>query len=217
MIEKAYAKAFGSYDAFARCTSRDNMLRDLTGAPVRAYNIDNPSLSKIISQAVEKNQVIVAVPTEKIASLGLNPNYSLNVIGANNRGLSLRNRWGTTEERCKTNFSKEGAFDMSSGQARDCISHILVAHINAHYFTSTIQSKHKTGFYSSYDFKVSKDVHGYFTVSQFDERLFPQNAGYEYSPFRVIIAKIGEEGNSFVNAGTSTFIKGSPPAAETWM
>jgi hypothetical protein len=37
LIEKAYAKSLGGYDAFARVQPREYYLRDLTGAPVRKY------------------------------------------------------------------------------------------------------------------------------------------------------------------------------------
>lgn len=66
----------------------------------------------------------------------------------------------------------------------------MIAHVNPVYFTSTIQSSHKVGFYSSYHFKIFKDTHGYLTVSQWDERLFPPVNGYKYSPFHLIIHKI---------------------------
>lgn len=61
---------------------------------------------------------------------------------------------------------------------KDFISHILVTNINVAYSTSTIQSKHRHGFYSSYNFKIRKDTHGFITVAQWDERLFPTNSGY---------------------------------------
>lgn len=39
LIEKAYAKCFGSYDVFAKPTPREYYLRDLTGAPVKKYSM----------------------------------------------------------------------------------------------------------------------------------------------------------------------------------
>ena len=37
IIEKAYAKVYGGYNAFKRLVTRESYLRDLTGAPVRSY------------------------------------------------------------------------------------------------------------------------------------------------------------------------------------
>lgn len=136
--------------------------------------------------------------------MGLDPSYSFNVLNVNNKGgFELRNSWGTVEERSKITFSKEGQFEWSSAQARENLSHILISHVRQNYFTSVLQSKHKFGFYSSYNFKVKKETHGYVTVSQWDERLFPETVGYEYSPFRVLIQKLNSDGTgTFVNAGT---------------
>lgn len=37
LIEKAYTKAYGTYEQYSRVQSREAYLRDLTGAPVRLY------------------------------------------------------------------------------------------------------------------------------------------------------------------------------------
>lgn len=39
LIEKAYAKSFGSYDVFSKVQPREHYLRDLTGAPVKKYSM----------------------------------------------------------------------------------------------------------------------------------------------------------------------------------
>lgn len=93
---------------------------------------------------------------------------------------------------------------MSSNQTKEFISHVIIAHTNNSYCSSTIESKHKTGYYSTFSFKVNNDVHGFLTVSQWDERLFPQNS-YEYSPIRLIVQKKNSDGSvTFINAGFST-------------
>ncbi len=119
-------------------------------------------------------------------------------------GLELRNSFGTIDERAKLTFNKEGAFELSSNQTKEFISHIIIAQTNNGYSSSTIESKHKTGFYSTFSFKVKNETHGFLTVSQLDERLFPQNS-YEYSPIRLIVQKKNSDGSaSFVNAGFSS-------------
>ena len=63
-----------------------------------------------MKKALGSGQVVQAVPTERIAALGVNPNFSYSVINFTGRGLELRNSWGTLEERPKTNFRAEGTF-----------------------------------------------------------------------------------------------------------
>ena len=98
LIEKAYAKSFGGYDSFARVQPREYYLRDLTGAPVKKYAIDSFDLQNIVKKALASGQVVQAVPTDKIAALGANPNFSYSVINYSSKGsLELRNSWGTVE------------------------------------------------------------------------------------------------------------------------
>jgi hypothetical protein len=90
---------------------------------------------------------------------------------------------------------------------KDVIGHILIAHLNIAYFTTTVQTGHKLGFYSSFNFEIKKDYHGYLTVSQWDQRLFPSASGYEYSPFHLILHKIeSKEQSTLVNAGKTIAI-----------
>lgn len=124
--------------------------------------------------------------------------------------MELRNSFGTIEERSKLSFRPEGTFDLASAQVRDMISHVLITNVNIAYNTSTIQSRHRHGFYSSYAFKIRKDTHGFLSVNQWDERLFPLHAGYEYSPFHVVLQRVEEDGTAtFINAGTNLSIKHS--------
>lgn len=161
--------------------------------------------------------MVLAVPNEKIAALGINPNYSYNVINFSAKGsVELRNSWGTIEERSKISHKAEGIFELASAQAKDNINHVLIAQINNAYSTSTIQSKHRLGFYSSYNFKVRKDTHGFVTVSQWDHRLFPANSGYQYSPVHVVLHRNESDGHStFINAGKSSITQVSLQAPET--
>ncbi len=129
---------------------------------------DYPDLQNVIKKALAAGQVVQAVPTEKIGALGANPNFSYSVINFSNKGVELRNSWGTLEERSKITFKPEGNFDLGAGQLRDNISHLLVTSVNSDYFTTTVQSRHRLGFYSTYSFKVRNNTHGFLTVSQWD-------------------------------------------------
>ena len=148
---------------------------------------------------------MIAVPTNKIVDLGLNPNYSFSVLKCSGKGaLELRNSWGTVKERPNVSLSREGVFEFSSAYAHDYISHIMIAHTDSDLCTTTIQSKHHNSFYSAYNFTVNNDTRGFISISQLDERLFSAKKSYQYSPMRVIIVKKTEEGESvYVNAGFS--------------
>jgi hypothetical protein len=98
---------------------------------------------------------------------------NLGVIGFGSRGLELRNSWGTFVEKSKINFSKEGLFEMTVQEASKYFEYILVAETNDSYHTSTIQSKHHSGFYSSYSFKNKESGEIIFSASQWDTRLYP--------------------------------------------
>lgn len=53
-------------------------------------------IANIINNALIQGYPVIAVPNSKIATLGLNPNYSLSVLKCNSKGaLELRNSWGT--------------------------------------------------------------------------------------------------------------------------
>jgi hypothetical protein len=54
---------------------------------------------------------VLAIPNEKIASVGLNPNFSYPLINYTAKGsMELRNSFGTLEERSKISFKAEGNF-----------------------------------------------------------------------------------------------------------
>lgn len=115
----------------------------------------------------------MAVPNKSIEDLGLNSRFVLSIIGLTSRGLELRNSWGTTAERSKVNFSKEGVFELTLQEASRYFDYILVAETDDRFHTSTVQSKHHAGFYSSYSFKIKSAVEATISAAQWDHRLFP--------------------------------------------
>lgn len=66
----------------------------------------------------------------------------------------MRNSWGTTVEKPKVNLSREGVFEVSMQEANKYFDYLLIAETDDKFHTSTIQSKHHSGFYSSYSFKL---------------------------------------------------------------
>lgn len=154
-----------------------------------------------MKKALSSGQVVQAVPTVRIVALGINPNYSYSVINYSAKGsLELRNSWGTIEEKSKTSIRSDGNFELAAGMLRDNISHLLITQLNTSYFTTTVQAKHRIGFYSTFSFKVRDPTHGFLTVSQWDDRLFPASSNYSYSPASIILQK---------NGATAEFISAS--------
>jgi len=176
LIEKAYTKAYGTYEQYSRIQSREAYLRDLTGAPVRLYTASDPNLLKNIQSALENGYVVQAAPSEKLLTYGFNPNLTLSVIKADSskRSLQFRSSFGSVDEKPRFNLSKEGTFDVSVDETRNFINYFLVAEVHDDYSTSTIQARHRPGYFSSYSFRVSKDFNGYVMASQFDRRHFNQ-------------------------------------------
>ncbi len=58
----------------------------------------------------------MAVPNQNVLKFGLNPNFSLNVVSSSKGGLSLRNSWGTIEQKSSLPTNKEGVFEFSAKQ-----------------------------------------------------------------------------------------------------
>ena len=151
----------------------------------------------------------MAVPNERIANYGFNPNLSYSVISFTSKGgLELRASFGTVEERSKIPLRAEGTFELSSVQMREVISHVLISTTNTTYHTTTLQGRHRFGFYSTYNFRVDSKTEGFISVSQWDKRFYPENRGYDYSPLHLILQKTESDGHvSFVNAGNDLLIQ----------
>lgn len=176
--------------------------RTLSGpsyVPLIEYR-NNPDTIYVIKDALDKNQSVIAVGNEKALQVGLNPNYSFNVLKCDPKtGLEMRNSWGSIEERSKLNTSGDGSFSMSLQQCRDFLNHVIIARINDEFHSSVIRGKHKPGFSGSYAFTVSAHTLGTLSISQIDERMFPIDSGYAYSPIRIIVEKRTDNSSIFIN------------------
>lgn len=58
---------------------------------------NNPDILKIISNALENGWGLIAVGNEQSLNVGLNPNFSFNILKCDGKGLELRNSWGSIE------------------------------------------------------------------------------------------------------------------------
>lgn len=80
----------------------------------------------------------------------------------------MRNSFGTIEEKPKVSIKAEGNFELGAAQVKELISHFLVTSLNTSYWTSILQSRHRQGFYSSYNFTIRKEAEGFLSVNQWD-------------------------------------------------
>ena len=94
---------------------------------------------------------------------------------------------------------------MSFQEAPKYFDYILVAETDDRHHTSTIQSKHHSGFYSSYTFRVKTAGEAIISASQWDHRLFPSQINYEYSPFRLVIDRKNPGENPEYVAGSNSY------------
>jgi hypothetical protein len=144
---------------------------------------------RVIESGLERNYIVQAAPSENILDRGLNPNLTLNVLRADSgkRTIQFRSSFGSVDEKPKINLSREGVFEVLSDEARNFIKYYLVAEVHDDYNTSTIQARHRPGFFSSYSFRVENSFDGYVMVSQFDKRQFnqPNNLYAEESKIEV--------------------------------
>lgn len=58
----------------------------MTGAPVRTYLANSSGLVDRIRRSLEAGHVVQAVPNSRIQDKGLNPNFTLSVIGVTSKG-----------------------------------------------------------------------------------------------------------------------------------
>jgi hypothetical protein len=94
---------------------------------ILSYFRNHADLNQAVTDALNNGYPIVAVPSQKITNIGFNPNYSLSIVKVTGKGFELRSSWGTVSERPKVTISKEGVFELSSGDLKEYISHILIA------------------------------------------------------------------------------------------
>jgi len=201
LLEKAYAKAYApSYEILNFPTSYECYLRDLTGAPIQVFQANDPNLYNAAKEATDRGQPIMAIPNENVLKFGFNPNYALNVVSAGKGNLILRNPWGTITEKSSITTDREGRFEWAARQVSENIDRVLIAQVREHYYTTTVQTKHRKGFFCTYTFNVEDHIDGFFSVSQIDRRTFPAKSTYDYSPLRFILEKKSvEEGAILIN------------------
>jgi len=236
LLEKAWAKRFGSYWAIDAGLTEE-ALKDLTGGPCFTVNSDEEDLWDKIYDSNKKNFIITAASAgddgcgDMVNDVGLVALHAYAVIDAREvktragleRILEIRNPWGEQEwtgdwsdksDKWTPELKKElgwensddGRFWMPIKDFVNFFSNVTICCVHDDYQYQGIQKNQPQD--GSSIFKVSLEEGGmtYFMVTQMDARRFDEDCEYDYSPVRIILARVED--------GELVFLKGYANAFE---
>mmetsp|Transcript_22702 Transcript_22702/g.22453 ORF Transcript_22702/g.22453 Transcript_22702/m.22453 type:complete len:593 (+) Transcript_22702:160-1938(+) len=220
LLEKAWAKRFGSYWAIDAGFTED-ALRDLTGGPCETvFNEDEEMWDKIFN-ANKEDWIITAASSgeegngDAVNEMGLVTLHAYAVIDAqvvrSKRGqetiLQIRNPWGSQEwqgdwsdqsdlwtpelkKKLGWSNSDDGTFWMAFDDFARYFSSVTICRIHDSYHYEASHHTQKTGQFAVYKVTLSQPGQTYFITTQMDSRRFAEEDGYEYSPVRIIAGKV---------------------------
>lgn len=219
LLEKAWAKRFGSYWAIDAGLTEDS-LRDLCGAPCEAIDIENEEIWDKIHSANAKDYIMTAGSTgddgcgDLVSEMGLITLHAYAIINAQEvkgksgsvKLLNIRNPWGGTEwtgdwsdssplwtpdikKKLGWENKDDGSFWMCFEDFSHYFSGVTICKVHDDYFYDAMHKNQKPEDFSVFKVNVSKGGDTYFMVTHADSRRFGGDDNYEYSPLRIIVAK----------------------------
>lgn len=223
LLEKAWAKRFGSYWAIDAGFTEDS-LRDLTGGPCETvFNEDEEMWNKIYD-ANKSDFIITAASAgeegngDAVNEMGLVTLHAYAVIDArivtSKRGkeniLQIRNPWGSQEwqgdwsdssnlwtPQLKKDLgwsnSDDGTFWMAFDDFASYFSSVTICRVHDNYNYEALHNSQKQGSFAVYRVTLTKPGNTYFITTQTDSRRYAEDEGYEYSPVRIIVGKINQK------------------------
>ena len=228
ILEKAWAKIYGSYERIERPTSSD-ALTSLTGAPCENFTSDNKDLWDKLLEGMRKEYIMCASAGDTkgshrlLESMGLMGNSSYAILKVKevmtSKGMvkliNLRNPWGvmewtgdwsdeselwTPELKREVGMTQEedGTFWMSFTDFCDYFSNITICRVNDRHILSSVNSQHPKGSFDIIEFEVPRKSDYILTINQKDRDAFSRYSGYEYSHCRAILAKKSGENYEYV-------------------
>ena len=228
ILEKAWAKVYGSYERIERGTS-NGALRDLTGAPTVTYKFEPGTWEAILEGIKEEFIVCAAAGTNKasqqiLEGIGLIGNLTYAVIHAqevqagrdgNVKLVKLRNPWSnaewqgdwsdssakwTPQLKKLLNFTDaaDGTFWMSFDDFKDYFSTITICRINDNFVYKSLKAKQSKVNYLVFDINVARAGFSYVSVDQMETCCFSLDTGYQYSNARMILLKDSKDGLVYV-------------------
>ena len=219
LLEKAWAKRFGSYWVIDAGLTED-ALRDLTGGPCEAIDIEDETLWEKVHSANAKDYIMTAGSTgdegcgDLVSEVGLISLHAYAIINAQEvktkRGseklLNIRNPWGGTEwtgdwsdssslwtpeikKKLGWEDRDDGSFWMSFEDFKYYFSGVTICRVHDDYHYAAMHKNQGQGDFSVFKVNVSKGGDTYFMVTHADNRRFGGEENYEYSPLRIVIAR----------------------------
>lgn len=201
LLEKAWAKKFGSYFAIDAGYNSD-VLTDLTGAPCRLMSIESEDLWEEMKQADELSYIMAASTGEEAGGAdqtgvtGLVGSHAYAVIrvaevttdSGQERILKIRNPWGQTEwngdwsddsdkwtpalrAELQVEQVDDGTFWMPLSSFITCFTEVCICKVHDDYLNQCIKVTQAAGSFTVTQLRVAEDTHAYISVCQMDTRL----------------------------------------------
>jgi calpain-15 len=217
LIEKAYAKIFGSYEAIEFGYSA-HALRDLTGAPYDYYTFDEAMKCWEYFHSLDFNQALVTANSRDTVQgdQGLVSKHcyavlsvkEANTVNGKVRLIKLRNPWGknlwtgnwsadsplwTPELKADMSVTdgKDGTFWISVEDFVRNFGSGALCRLSDNYEYSSLRLTQTNKNFSLVSLTVKKTSVVFVSVSQRDQRHFDPNQ-YHYSLFKIMIVKVNE-------------------------
>lgn len=224
LLEKAWAKRFGSYYAIDNGET-EHALRDLTGAPCINIEVGEDCLWEKLFEANTRNFIITAGSSgedgcgDLVNEMGLVSLHAYAIIDVketkigkkSEKLLKIRNPWGGTEWKGDWSDSSslwtpelkkelgwedkdDGSFWMSFKDFSHYFFGVTICMVHDNFFYKALHKTQKKGEFAVFKAVFEKPGETYFIVTHADSRKF-DDEDFDYSPLRAIVTK--KEGNEY--------------------
>jgi len=220
LLEKAWAKKFGSYYTIDAGYNSD-VLTDLTGAPCRLMTTAAEDLWEEMQEADDLGYIMAASSGEEAGAdqAGLNGlvgSHAYAVISVaevttdcgQERILKIRNPWGQTEwngdwsdhsakwtpalrAELKVEQVDDGTFWMPLEKFTECFTEVCICKVHDDYLSHCLKVTQAPGSFTVSRLTVATPTHAYLSVCQMDTRLLQAEfEEYDYADVRLIVARV---------------------------
>jgi calpain-15 len=236
LLEKAWAKRFGSYYSIDTGATED-ALRDLTGAPCKTIEVGEDKLWESLFEANFKNYIITAGSSgedgcgDLVNEMGLVSLHAYAIIDIrevktgkkNEKLLKIRNPWGGTEwtgdwsdssplwtkelkQELGWEAKDDGSFWMSFKDFCHYFFGVTICMVNPQFHYQALLKTQKKDDFAVFKVTFEKTGEAFFTVTHEDFRKFDQE-DLDYSPVRAVVCKKTPEGIQRVTGFGNAFAR----------
>lgn len=223
ILEKAYAKRFGSYDAIQAGFTED-VLRDLTGAPCEETLSTNPRLWEKLVHGNSAKYIMTASTDGDVEDqdttneLGLVALHAYSVIEAaeitskqrTEKLLKIRNPWGQTEWKGDWSDNSvlwtpeikrqlgwtnvdDGSFWMRFEDFKEWFSSVIICRARDDYVYSSILATQPKGAFKVFEIKLDMPATSVISVTLPDQRHFGYDSDFSYPVVRLAACFVNEQ------------------------